>query len=348
VRWYTERAIIMGTYRNHFDAKPLPGVTHRITPRARRIRELLDDRDGYRLLRTTHIVELLKYYFREDLSEQTTARYLRWLMDEGEVIRIRRDPDSKTVAEGSLPKIYGLNSPRNRALNERIKSPSYIIPHTLSIADTMVWGVVQPCRMSHGRARFIDAPEIVQSRGSAAAKAAAKPYTLPVEVVYRNKTYKCSLTPDRLFSVYFPARDMRWFFALEEDKSTEPHERGDYAFNSGTSLFRKFLTYCFIHHMKVLLDLYNIPGFRILFVTDSEDRIKHVQEIWKHANDALKEFQKQAGIDVRPVANNVLLCITRPVLRAGTIFTVPWTNGRGDKVTIDIPQSAAPHLSRMG
>jgi hypothetical protein len=289
-----------------------------------------------------------RYYFKEDLSEQTTARYLRWLMDQKEVIRVRRDPESKTVPKGSLAKLYALNTPRNQALNARRDKPSVVIPHTLEVANTIVWGVVQPCRLSNGYMRFIDAPEILRSRGSAEAKASAKPFTWPVEVVYGNKTHKCSITPDRLFGVYFPARDMRWNFVLEEDRTTEPQERNNYSFNAGTSLFRKFLTYCFAYHRQVPKLLYNINGFRILFVTDSDDRIKHVQEIWQLANDKLKEYQKQAGIDVRPVAHNVLHCVTRQTLRAGTIFTVPWTNGRGDKVTIDLPQSAAPQLSRVG
>jgi hypothetical protein len=335
----------MGRYRNHYDAKPLPGDNHRMTERAKWIGDLLNE---YRILRLTHVIELLRYYFREDVSEQTTARYLRWLMDQKVVIRIRRDPDSKTVPKGSLAKLYALNTPRNQGLNARRDKPSVVIPHTLSVVDSVVWGIVQPCRMSNGSMRFIDAAEILRTRGSAEAKTSAKPYTWPVEVVYRNKIHKCSLTPDRLFSVYFPARDMRWHFVLEEDRTTEPQERNDYSFNAGTSLFRKFLTYCLAYHTQVPRQLYNIHGFRILFVTDSDDRIKHVQEIWQLANDALKAFQKQSGIDVRPVANNVLLCIKRPVLRAGTIFTVPWVNGRGDKVTIDIPQSAPPQLSRVG
>ena len=100
----------MGRYRNHYDAKPLPGDNHRMTERAEWIRDLLET---YRILRLTHLIEFLKYYFKEYLNEQTTARYLRWLMDQKEVIRIRRDPESKTVPKGSLAKLYALNTPRN-------------------------------------------------------------------------------------------------------------------------------------------------------------------------------------------------------------------------------------------
>jgi hypothetical protein len=246
--------------------------THRMTPRGERILALLDARHGYRLLRSTHLIEFLKYYFSEDLSEQTSTRYLRWLADEKEILRITRDPDSHKVAKGSLPKIYGLYNEANVALNERKDKPSFVIPHALDVASTMA-GVARACRESQGAMRFIDAPDILRNWGTAQAKAAAKPYTWKVQVVYRGETHKCSITPDRLFATYFTALEHRWGFVLEEDRSSEPHERDDYAFNAGTSLFRKFLTYCFAYYAQVPLRLYNMKGFRILFVTDSQTRI---------------------------------------------------------------------------
>jgi hypothetical protein len=98
--------------------------------------------------------------------------------------------------------------------------------------------------------------------------------------------------------------------------------------------------------MQIPKQLYNINGFRILLVTDTQARIKHVLEIWKLANEALKEFQKQSQLEVRAVPNNVLHAVVRQNLRAKDIFTVQWTNGRGDQVTIDLPH-AAPQLSAV-
>ena len=143
--------------------------------------------------------------------------------------------------------------------------------------------------------------------------------------------------PDRLFAIVSPASSSASFYALEEDRTSEPLERHDFSFDSGTSIFRKLLCYVFAYHARVPEQRYNIKGFRILFVTDSRDRIERVLAVWKRANEALKEFQRQSRIDIRPVPNNVLLCIDRPTLRASDIFTVPWVNGRGDWVTIDLP-----------
>lgn len=369
----------MAQWRTHYTPCPR-GVVHRMTPRIDRIRALLDERHGYRLLRSNHINEFLKYYFNEAYSEQTNARMLRWLMDEGVILRVRSDPDTNTITQGSLCKIYGWNNRKNQSIDERhikvstIHTPrehgdttnsgggdevskkrrekikrqdAYsLVPHELEIANSIVWGTVLPCRLSQGTMRFLDAPDILASRGSAEAKAATKPYTWPVEVVYRNTKHKCSITPDRLFGIYFTALAQHWWFVLEEDRSTESQQRDDYAFNAGTSLFRRFLTYAFLYHANVLSHLYNIKGFRILFVTDSQARINHVLEIWKLANGVLKEFQKQSGLESRGVPNNVLQCVARPTLRAGSIFSVPWVNGRGDEVTLD-PPVAAPFLSAV-
>ncbi len=304
-----------------------------MTSRAEQILSLVD---SYRLLRTTHIIELLKF-FNEDVSEQRIVRRLRWLMDEKMLLRIRHDPDSKTVAKGSLPKIYGKNIRRNKALNERRDRASLVVPHTLAVADTMVFGVVRACRESEGRVDFFDAPDILRHLGTAQVQAEAKPFTWPVCVTYRDVTHNCSLTPDRLFATSYPATSSASFYALEEDRTSEPLERHDFSFESGTSIFRKLLCYVFAYHARVPEQRYNIKGFRILFVTDSQDRIARVLKVWKRANDALKDFQKQTRAQVRPVPNNVLLCIDRPTLRKHDIFTVPWVNGRGDRVTLDLP-----------
>jgi hypothetical protein len=310
-----------------------------MTPRAERILSLID---SYRLMRSTHVIEFLKYYFNEEISEQRTVRCLRWLMDEKKVVRIRNDPDSKTVTQGSLPKIYGRNTRRNKALNERRDRASLVVPHTLEIVSSIAFNVVRPCRQSQGQMRFMDAPDILHVMATPEVRASAKPFTWPVQVTYRDSTIHCSLTPDRLFATYCVATSSASFYALEEDRTTEPHQRNDFAFKSGTSIFRKLLCYVFAYHARVPEERYGIRGFRILFVTDSQDRIERVLDVWKRANDALREFQKRSRIDVRPVPNNALLCIDRPTWRERDMFTVPWINGRGERVTLELPASVAP------
>jgi hypothetical protein len=217
-----------------------------------------------------------------------------------------------------------------------------VVPHALELASTISFGVVRPSRESEGRIRFIDAPDILQRSRTRNGKPPAKPFTWETQVTYRGKVIESSVTPDRLFGTMSAATSEAWFYALEEDRTTEPQQRDDFSFESGTSLFRKFLTYVFAYHARVPFELYGIRGFRILFVTDSQTRIDNVLPIWKRANDALKDFQRQSHIEVRPVPNNVLLCIDRPTLRPSDIFSVPWVNGRGERVTLDLPISVAP------
>jgi hypothetical protein len=330
----------MPQHRDHFTTQPLPGAYHRMTPRMDRLLSLID---SYRLMRSTHAIEFLKYYFNEDLSEQQIVRSLRWLtIEEKELIRIRHDPDAKTVAKGSLPKIYGKNIRRNQALNERRHTANLVVPHALEVVSTMAFNVVRACRESNGRIRFYDAPDILQNMALSQVKAGPKPFTWPIQVTYRDTTVNCSLTPDRLFATLFSGTPGAAFYALEEDRASEPQQRNDFSFASGTSLFRKLLCYVFAYHARVPEQRYNINGFRILFVTNSRDRIDHILPIWKRANDVLKEFQKQAQIEVRAVPNNVLLCVDRPTLRPSDIFSVPWTNGRGDQISLELQPSVTP------
>jgi hypothetical protein len=334
--------ISMPTRRSHYHASLLPGDFHRPTLRSELILFLLRE---YRLMRTTHLIEFLKY-FNEATSEQRTIRTLRWLFDNLEVLRIRNDPDSHLVAQGSLPKIYGLYTAANLALNERRDRASRVIPHALEICNTVSLGIVRACRESNGQLRFVDAPAILESMGTAQAKAMATPFTWPVEVTYRGHMRHYSLTPDRFFCTLASATLDASYFALEEDRSSIPNQRSLYSL-SGSSMFRKLLFYIFLYYFRVLEQLYGIKGFRILVVTDSDTRIENLRAMWKRANEVLMEFQKQSGLEVHAVGNNVLLCVTRSTLRPGTIFSVPWVNGRGDEVMLDSPLTA-PLLSSMG
>ena len=212
----------MALHRGHYTPSIRPADVHRPTLRSEFIKTLLRE---YRVMRTTHITEFLNYHFSEGFSEQTTLRRLRWLFDNREVLRIRNDPDSVLVAKGSLPKIYGLYNEANIALNERRDRASRVIPHALEVCNTMAFSVVRACRESQGHVRFVDAPDILASSGTAYAKAQAKPFTWPVEVFYRGHTKHYSLTPDRLFGTFSRGSHNGWYFVLEEDLSSEPNQR---------------------------------------------------------------------------------------------------------------------------
>ena len=252
-----EASLPMHTRRSHYEASLRPGEFHRPTARTDLIEKLLRE---YRFMRPTHLLEFLRY-FNEETSEQGVSRTLRWLYDIHAVTRIKKDPDSRMVAKGSLPKIYGLYNRANQALNDHPHRVSRVVPHALEVCNTIAFGVVRPCRESKGALRFIDAQEILQSKDAAQARAAAKPYTWPVSFTYRGETIKSSLTPDRLFGTFATATSHASFYALEEDRASEPEQRDDYSL-SGTSIFRKMLCYVFARHFGVPEQLYGIKDLQ--------------------------------------------------------------------------------------
>jgi hypothetical protein len=307
-----------------------------MTTRAELILSLLD---SYRLLRTPHILEFLKY-FEGQISDQKTLRLLRHLMDERRILRVRNDPYSKTVAKGSLPKIYGLPLRRNHSLNERREKVSAVVPHTLEIADTIVYGVVKPCRQSNGELQFIDTPEILTTMISEQTGRLSKPLTWKVKDAYfEGHKISLSTTPDRLFGVrlaYRKAPHNRWFFVLEEDRSSETILPKNLL---KATIFRKVLCYCFARHYRLAEQMYNVRDFRVLFVTDSKKRAEHMVDVFDLANRELKALQKRQGLKPDGCPPNVFLFTDRPTLRSGNIFTTPWLNGRGETRQIEPPSS---------
>lgn len=323
--------------RKHYVAEPRGNF--QMTERARLILSLLGP-DGFRLLRTTHILELLRYYLGEN-SDQRTIRLLRMLHDHKHVIRIRNDPDSASIAHGSLDKIYGLLNRKNQALNERRDKASKVVPHALSTATSIIFNVIRPCRLSHGAFRYMDHEEILATLAPEQTRQARKPLTWSVQVHFQNGYRTVGITPDKLFIVHAPQRVAgRMAFVWEEDMKTEPIIRKNL---EGTAIYQKHLAYGFSHATRLLLDRFGIPGFRALFVTNSRERAEHMVAAFELLNEELKA----AGLKTCPP--NTFHYIDRPTLRAGgTIFSVPWINGHGKQVMIEPPSSAAPQLSAVG
>jgi hypothetical protein len=260
------------------------------------------------------------------------------MMDERRILRVRNDPYSKTVPKGSLPKIYGLPDRRNHSLNERRDTASAVVPHTLEIADTIVYGVVKPCRESDGQLQFIDTPEILATMATERTQGLAKPLTWKIkEAYFHGDKIALSTTPDRLFGVrlnYRPDPRNTWFYVLEEDRSSETVLPKNLL---KATIFRKVLCYCFARYGRVPEQMYNIHHFRVLFVTDSKKRAEHMVDVFELANQELKALQKRQGVRADGCPPNVFLFTDRPTLRAGNIFTTPWLNGRGESRHIELP-----------
>jgi hypothetical protein len=126
----------------------------------------------------------------------------------------------------------------------------------------------------------------------------------------------------------------RSVFLLEEDMGSEPVQRESL---EGTAIFRKVLAYIFTYDTKLLQGRYGIPGFWVLFVTNSRERAEHMTQMYTAANDALKAYQIRAGHKPTGCPPNVFLFIDRETLRPSDIFSVQWFNGKGELKTIERP-----------
>jgi hypothetical protein len=270
-----------------------------MTARAELIKSLIESN---RFLRTTHIFELLKYQHGE-VSEQWTRRLLQALHNDRHILHIKHDPERPSLTRGSTPRIYGLNTRENRAVNERRDKTSRVVPHVLQIANTMVFNVIRPCAQ-YDDLDFIDHKEILRTLAPARTAKAHKPLTWRVEAQLKGQPITLGTTPDKLFMVKGATR--RLAFLLEEDMGSEPVQRESL---EGTAIFRKVLAYVFTYETKLLQERYGIPGFRVLFVTNSRER----------------------------APPNVFLFIDRETLRPSDIFSVEWLNGKGESKMIERP-----------
>jgi hypothetical protein len=318
--------------RGHFTPEPSLGAGHRLTPRDEAILALLR---SYRLMRTPHIVEHLRYTHPDGLSTQNLSRRLRTLMDAGHTIRVRNDPLAKAVARGSLSKIHALNIRRNQLLNERTTAAGQIVPHALSVSDTMAYSVVRACSANRRGLRFIDTDEILATMASEQTKKRAKPLTWKIKVHHQGKNLILANTPDRLFGVH-PVNQKsanNSFFILEEDLSSETVLPKN-LFKS--TIYRKVFCYVFARFHKLPEQMYGTRNIRAIFVTSTKNRAKHMTEMFGLANQELKAFQRKAGFKPTGCPPNVFLFIDRPTLRQSDIFSAQWLNGQGKPHKIEL------------
>jgi hypothetical protein len=287
------------------------------------------------MMRSPALVEHLRYRFPDGLSAQNVSRRFRVLMDAGLTIRVRFDPHAKAVARGSLAKIHALNTRRNQLLNERSRTVSQIVPHALSVTETMAYSVVRACRASSGRFRFIDSDDILATMATEQTKKRSKPMTWQVKIHHLNKSLILKITPDRMFGIQ-PTNSKSAnnpFFILEEDLSTETVLPKNLL---KSTIYRKVLCYVFARYHKLPERLYGIRNIRALFVTCTKKRALHMAEMYSMANQELKDFQRKSGIKPTGCPPNVILFIDRPTLRQSDIFSAQWLNGQGKPHKIEL------------
>lgn len=276
----------------------------------------------HRLLRSTHLQALA------DGSPQTTLRRLQLLFHHGYLDRPPMQLD--WYVRGSEPLAYALGNRgaqalaaegelKSGALRWDMKNRDFsrlFLRHTLAVAAVMVAFEVA-CRDREGVTLI--QPEEVLGAAPPETRRLRLPFRWQVEVRQEGKPYRLGVEPDRVFGLQFdgaPENRRRAFFFLEADRGTMPVERKGLV---QTSFARKILAYQETWRQEVHKRHLGIPNVRVLTVTKSRERVKHLL--------ALCHSLLGGG-------SRLLLFTDRESLGSGNILTHRWVNGRGESVRL--------------
>jgi hypothetical protein len=274
----------------------------------------------HRLLRSTHLIALL------DGSRQTTLRRLQLLFHHGYLDRPAAQLD--WYAKGSEPLVYALGNlgtaalaaegERGGALRTSRNVSRQFLRHTLAVAEVMV-AIEVACRNWEG-VEFIRPEEVLAAVPEATTRLRL-PFRWQVDVQDGGKLHRLGVEPDRVFGLRFPRspehRQLAYFF-LEVDRGTMPVTRQGL---DQTSFRRKLLGYRETWRQGLHRTHLGIPNFRVLTVTTSAQRARHLVA----ACSSLRSGQ------------GLFLFADQGALTRGNVLGSRWVNGTGKLVRIDLP-----------
>src|SRR4029077_11756109 len=228
---------------------------------------------------------------------------------------------------GSEPLVYALGNPGAEVLetegelrrggirwDTKNRNLSRVfLHHTLAVSEVMVAFEVA-CR-SREDVRFIS-PEEILAVAPVATRRLRLPFRWQVEVRQGGQTYRLGVEPDRVFGLHLesePDNRRRTFFFLEADRGTMPVVREGLA---QTSFLRKLLAYRETWRQGLHTAHLGLPNFRVLTVTTSRERVRHLVE-------ACGSLAGGSGI---------FLFMDQESLASGNILEHEWVNGRDEPV----------------
>ncbi len=293
--------------RTTFSAAPRRPRFKRYAPPPLRLTEddltILRHVGEHRFLRSTHLVQLM------GRSHDKIVRRLSALFHNGYLDRPPAQLDL-FARGGSAPIIHALGNKGaifDEATgidwtdkNRDVKRP--YIEHALMVANFMV--ALECALRAYPRIKLIRAQDIMQSSWTMTA-------TVP------GHGAELAVTPDKVFGLDFLDLGKKNYFALEADRSTMPIER---PLLTQSSFKKKLLTYHYGHEGKLHSKLWGIPGFRVLTITKSAERIASMIA-------SLKEITRGKGSNVFLFADVGLLNRLHPL-------AAPWVTGKGETTVL--------------
>lgn len=271
-----------------------------------------------RFLRSTHLVRLLKR------PPEKVVRRLWALYHNGYLDRPRAQLDH-FVRAGSAPFVYALGSrgapycalgdtcdASARAWGDKNRTVSRpYIEHALMVADLMI-ALAEAVRR-HPTLALLTPNAIVAAMPAHLRRRHS--WTLAATVP--GSAAEIAVTPDKVFGLERTATGRRNYFLVEADRATMPIRRRSLA---QSSFRKKLLTYHHAHAARRHTDRWGMPGFRVLTITSSRERIASML-------DEITDITDGKG-------SNVFLFADAASLASADPLTLDWITGKGGTVQL--------------
>jgi hypothetical protein len=259
--------------------------------------EVLRHVHRHRFLRSDHLRSLLPG------SHQQLLRRLQKLFHHGYLDRPRAQL-SYYHAGGSNPYCYGLGSkgakllaelsggtrPRLERTNVNQCVRQHYLKHTLLIAEVMV--AIETACACNRTIRFLPQDELASRINL------RDPFRWTVNVHSR----RLGVRPDNVFGLENAHTGERSFYFLEADRTTMPVTRRNLR---QSSYFRKLLAYEATWKQDIHRTRFGFHRFRVLTVTTSAARVKHLIEVCRQLEHGQGLFLYTAAASFRPQADSL-------------------------------------------
>lgn len=236
----------------------------RLTDRDRAILSVVEQ---YRFLTTSQILSLVPG------SRQNIMRRLQRLYHGGSLDR----PPAQLPLRfaGKISEL--VYAPRKTVSGKQWKRVSSLfLAHALAVTAAVI-SIEAACR-THGL-RFVTELEILESIPGGTG---TKHLQWQVRIKDEKVSERVGVIPDATFAISrqtaLGAR--RHFYFVEVDRGTMPLYRKSLRLSS---IYRKALAYSQSRRKRVLSKQYGIPGFQVLFVTESKERLNRIRDACREA-----------------------------------------------------------------
>jgi hypothetical protein len=234
-----------------------------------RDRAILSAVSQFRFLTTSHIRLLVPG------SAQNIARRLQRLYHAGFLDRPRAQLPLRST--GEISEIVYSQS-RKTVSGKKYGEVSFLfLKHALSVSDALI-AIELACR--HAGLTFTRGEENIGHRSGGRGGERLR-WTVTLRADDTNE--KLGIIPDAEFAIENRNRAgylQRFHFFLEADRGTMPVRRKTLRLSS---IYRKALAYSQTRRSGILKERFGIPGFRVLFITRSRDRLERMKEVCSEA-----------------------------------------------------------------